>query len=341
MEIQRQSDYYGLDRPEIHHAQLTASEISAMTAGPQITPGMLNPRTAKHDRTAYYDEGYDDGGDDGGTTNDYEGYGEEGDPRYRDHPDSWTHQPTQKDYDEWDAKHPELVQEERRRREGSNEGAGGWESVVDNLERGPYVQQFDPEALQPLDPSRIVQSFYRQSVSTEGMDPESHAYHTELPYGPGEGREYNPDFREYEPSDDDERRQEAVGEDDDSGYNWGPDSDYQDVPCDACGAEAGEPCRVHCIGQAAHEDSYHQDGPAQGTLPGSVAEAWRLQQADPESRFFQGDLQQPVTPIGPDAATAFSQFGDGVKGLVNNVAGMGAMTGQEETPAFNPGPMAP
>jgi len=63
----------------------------------------------------------------------------------------------------------------------------------------------------------------RTAVNTHGMDPESHAYHTELPYGPGPGRIYNPDFREYEPSDEDERRQEAVGEDDDSGYNWGPE----------------------------------------------------------------------------------------------------------------------
>lgn len=27
-----------------------------------------------------------------------------------------------------------------------------------------------------------------------------------------------------------------------------------DVHCDACGAEAGEPCRPDCIGQAAHQD---------------------------------------------------------------------------------------
>lgn len=63
----------------------------------------------------------------------------------------------------------------------------------------------------------------RLAVNTRGMDPDDHAYHTELPHGPGPGREWNPDFREYEPSDEDERRQEAVGEDDESGYNWGPE----------------------------------------------------------------------------------------------------------------------
>jgi hypothetical protein len=46
MEIQRQSDYYGLDRPEPRQAHLTADQISALIAGPQITPGLLNTRTA-------------------------------------------------------------------------------------------------------------------------------------------------------------------------------------------------------------------------------------------------------------------------------------------------------
>jgi hypothetical protein len=64
----------------------------------------------------------------------------------------------------------------------------------------------------------------RLAVNTEGMDPDSHAYHTELPVnGPAPGRIYNPDFREYEPSEQDERDQEGVAEDDESGYNWGPD----------------------------------------------------------------------------------------------------------------------
>ena len=67
------------------------------------------------------------------------------------------------------------------------------------------------------------------SVNTRGMDPEDHAYHTELPYGPGPGRHWNPDFG-YEPSDEDERRSEGVGEDDDSGYNWGPTPNPHHIP---------------------------------------------------------------------------------------------------------------
>lgn len=47
MEIQRQSDYYGLDRPEPRQAHLTADQIAALIAGPQITPGLLNTRTAE------------------------------------------------------------------------------------------------------------------------------------------------------------------------------------------------------------------------------------------------------------------------------------------------------
>jgi hypothetical protein len=46
VEIQRQSDYYGLDRPEPRQAHLTADQIAALIAGPQITPGLLNTRTA-------------------------------------------------------------------------------------------------------------------------------------------------------------------------------------------------------------------------------------------------------------------------------------------------------
>ncbi len=49
MEIQRQSDYYGLDRPEPRQAHLTADQIAALISGPQITPGLLNTRTAWRD----------------------------------------------------------------------------------------------------------------------------------------------------------------------------------------------------------------------------------------------------------------------------------------------------
>lgn len=72
----------------------------------------------------------------------------------------------------------------------------------------------------------------RTAVNVDGMD--DHAYHTELPSGPGgdwigdeDGyraprREWNPDSG-YEPTDEDERRSELVGEDDASEYNWGPE----------------------------------------------------------------------------------------------------------------------
>ena len=87
----------------------------------------------------------------------------------------------------------------------------------------------------------------RTAVNVDGMDPESHAYHTELPYGPGPGREWNPDFREYEPSDEDERRSELVGEDDDSGFNWGP-----------------EPYDPHFDGPSEHAPDYGVEDPSFG-----------------------------------------------------------------------------
>ena len=46
MEIQRQSDYYSLDRPEIHRATLTAQQISDFTKGVGIPQGTMNTRTA-------------------------------------------------------------------------------------------------------------------------------------------------------------------------------------------------------------------------------------------------------------------------------------------------------
>lgn len=68
-------------------------------------------------------------------------------------------------------------------------------------------------------------SHTKESVNVRGMDPEEHAYHGEVLYGPtgigDERRHYNP-YSGYEPTDYDERMREAVGEDDESGYNWGP-----------------------------------------------------------------------------------------------------------------------
>ena len=62
----------------------------------------------------------------------------------------------------------------------------------------------------------------RKAVNTRHMDPDSHAYATEDPPGPGPGRHYSPDSG-WEPSAHDEWRREDVGRDDDSGYNWGPE----------------------------------------------------------------------------------------------------------------------
>lgn len=46
MEIQRQSDYYNLDRPVVSPPRLTASEITDFTKGVGIPQGLLNTRTA-------------------------------------------------------------------------------------------------------------------------------------------------------------------------------------------------------------------------------------------------------------------------------------------------------
>ena len=119
----------------------------------------------------------------------------------------------------------------------------------------------------------------RQAVNTDGMHPDSHAYHTELPpgrggevtwvddaesYGRNPRREYNPDFG-YEPTDEDERRQEGVAEDDDSGYNWGPDPRHasrhpfdRTAACESCGVDV-----YHISGTGwVHADDDDHDGEA-------------------------------------------------------------------------------
>ena len=75
---------------------------------------------------AYYDEDFDDAPftGEGGTYNEFAGY--EPDDRFRDHPDSWTHEPTQKDYDEWNQKHPDLA--------GDDPWKGGYHGGEDNGE---------------------------------------------------------------------------------------------------------------------------------------------------------------------------------------------------------------
>ena len=105
---------YTPDEQDIHdRSKLKHPESGTLEPGESW--GHVSSRTA-----GFHEEDYDDAPytGEGGTHND-DYYGP--DPRYRDHPDSWDHQPTQKDYDEWDARHPELVREEqaRREREGS------------------------------------------------------------------------------------------------------------------------------------------------------------------------------------------------------------------------------
>ena len=63
----------------------------------------------------------------------------------------------------------------------------------------------------------------RHAVNTYGMDPENHAYHEE----PGEGRgaySWGRNRREWDEGQ--ERQHELAGEDDLSGYNWGPEPSY-------------------------------------------------------------------------------------------------------------------
>ena len=95
----------------------------------------------------------------------------------------------------------------------------------------------------------------RIAVNTDGMDPNSHAYHQESyggPYDAGGGwvgdedgyqapaRDWNPDYG-YEPTDEDEHNHELVGEDDDSGYNWGPDPSDHLHPGDIEHSPSAEP----------------------------------------------------------------------------------------------------
>jgi hypothetical protein len=142
----------------------------------------------------------------------------------------------------------------------------------------------------------------RLAVNTDGMDPDSHAYHTERRVdGPGPGRIYNPDFREYEPSEQDERDQEGVAEDDESGYNWGPEPRRASrhpfdraAACQECGEEIepesgwewthsgddyyehnAEPSPEDEAGRAAWEEERGIGGRnREGSLPPHTAGAW-------------------------------------------------------------------
>ena len=79
MEIQRQSDTYGLDTPAPRHAQLSAAQISDLTRGPQITPGLLNTRTASGFDFGKGPADHGGAGPDGGPTNPPEYYEDEPD----------------------------------------------------------------------------------------------------------------------------------------------------------------------------------------------------------------------------------------------------------------------
>jgi hypothetical protein len=59
------------------------------------------------------------------------------------------------------------------------------------------------------------------------VDPHDHAYHQAPSSFSGD---YNPWRREHEPTDHEERQQELAGEDEDSGYNWGPPPNPNHIP---------------------------------------------------------------------------------------------------------------
>jgi hypothetical protein len=187
MPIQRQSESFGyFDEGPRFARDRTATDLPSglagliNTSGPRITGGLLNTRQAGEKILPW-------------TAGDWEGAeqfsGSLPEDEYRDHPDSWSHQPTEQDYADWEARH-------KRRA--------------------------------------------KTAVSVDGLDPDEHAYHTEDPYGPGPGRDWNPDYG-YEPSDRDEMRAEGVVEDDDSGYNWGPDPSGHLHPADVYHSPSAEP----------------------------------------------------------------------------------------------------
>lgn len=57
MEIQRQSDFYGLDRSEVRQSHLTADQISKLIKGPEVPTGSLDTHTAA---VSDDDEDYDE-----------------------------------------------------------------------------------------------------------------------------------------------------------------------------------------------------------------------------------------------------------------------------------------
>lgn len=95
---------------------------------------------------------------------------------------------------------------------------------------------------------------YRQAVDTHGMDPAGHAYHTEAPFDPHDSqrgaRDYDPNTG-YQPSPYDEQQSELVGQDDDSGYNWGPQPSHADFAENLVPAAGGD---VQGFGVGGYDD---------------------------------------------------------------------------------------
>lgn len=107
MPIQRQSEAFGIfdDGPrfarEKSSFELPRGLAGLVNAtGPRITGGLLNTRQAGEKIMPW-------------SAGDWEGAeqfsGDYAEDAYRDHPDSWSHQPTEQDYADWEARHPHLA----------------------------------------------------------------------------------------------------------------------------------------------------------------------------------------------------------------------------------------
>ena len=203
MPIQRQSESFGYfdegprfarDRSSTDLPRGLAGLIN--TSGPRITGGMLNTRTANPDGCEYCGEpGHD-----------------------------------------WQV-HPEAHRD------------------VADWEREKYQQEFPfgdyTEGIYPSEDDHAGEAWpghqaSRLAVNTDGMDPNSHAYgggagdplfgefgHDGYDYEGVSQGEFNRRTRDYDPDEASAiRREELEDEDDDSGYNWGPDPSDQLHPDD-------------------------------------------------------------------------------------------------------------
>jgi hypothetical protein len=151
----------------------------------------------------------------------------------------------------------------------------------------------------------------RVAVETFGMPPGSHAYHEEsyenAPGGQWMGddgggraplRHFNPD-QGYEPSEMDERNAEGVHNDDQSGYNWGPEPHHDP------GAAPGPHPDFH--GDAPHPQGtpVYSPGGGYGDRPPSFNEARRLH-ADGGPGNATEDLNESISIYGGEAHTALA-----------------------------------